>query len=449
MNLSRLVFFASGAILLSGLAFAAGLYSGASKNQVFIFARDLREAINDTYARISQGPHAPFLEPARHEGQGVTINRTSDGSLVLMSGFFDGGNEIRLVRRDGTVVANWPVSFTEIFPDTSHLSTPPADDFRVDLHGALIEPDGHVLFNFEYSGLVRLDRCGNVDWALQHPTHHSVEQAESGGYWVPGRIEGRSRQELDYEPYTDMEVAEQLLDDVILRISDSGEILTSKSVMELLLENGLVAEMTATGEVFKRSADWFGGEFVHLNKIGELKSGQAAAFPMFEAGDLVISLRDFNLVAVVDPDDWTVKWNRIGPWLRQHDPDFNDDGTITVFNNNTFHSLLEKGIPRAEMPALSEIDRVDFSDGAVERIYGNRESEEFLTIFRGKHDVTPDGGLLIVESESGRVFEVSANGKIVWEYINRYDDSRVAKVTDARLYADDYFNVSDWSCRKK
>jgi len=101
------------------------------------------------------------------------------------------------------------------------------------------------------------------------------------------------------------------------------------------------------------------------------------------------------------------------------------------------------------MPALSEINRVDFSDDSIETIYGNREGEEFLTIFRGKHSLTADGGLLIVESESGRVLEVSADGKIVWEYINRYDGSRIAKLTDARLYAGDYFNVTDWSCRKQ
>ena len=63
----------------------------------------------------------------------------------------------------------------------------------------------------------------------------------------------------------------------------------------------------------------------------------------------MISLRNYNLLFVVDPDTWKVKWYQIGPWRRQHDPEFNGDGTITVFNNNTYRLDLgpnDKGITK-------------------------------------------------------------------------------------------------------
>jgi len=55
--------------------------------------------------------------------------------------------------------------------------------------------------------------------------------------------------------------------------------------------------------------------------------------------------------------------------------------------------------------------------------------------------------VLIDESESGRVFEVNQQDAIVWEFINRYDSSRVGIVMGATRYREDYFTVRDWSCR--
>ena len=129
-----------------------------------------------------------FLQPARYPGEGVTINETDDEKLVLLSGFFDGGNEIRLIRRDGSIGNRWPLQTTELIPHVFEKEGGPATDWNVDTHGALIMPDGSVVFNFEYYGLVRLDRCGAVEWTLDRPTHHSVERAEGGGFWVPGRF---------------------------------------------------------------------------------------------------------------------------------------------------------------------------------------------------------------------------------------------------------------------
>ena len=55
------------------------------------------------------------------------------------------------------------------------------------VHGLALLDDGSIVFNFENSGLVKLDRCGSIVWTLRRMTHHSVERAESGGYWVGGR----------------------------------------------------------------------------------------------------------------------------------------------------------------------------------------------------------------------------------------------------------------------
>ncbi len=120
-----------------------------------------------------------FLEPCLYEGAGVTINRIQNPSdYVFMSGFFDGNNEMRLLRRDGKIITRWTMRFSEIFPDPDHLLHPPATDWNTYIHGACLLPDGSVVFNFEYGGLVKLDRAGNVVWTLPRETHHSLERAE-------------------------------------------------------------------------------------------------------------------------------------------------------------------------------------------------------------------------------------------------------------------------------
>ena len=361
-------------------------------------------------------------------------------------GSYDGGLELRLIRRDGTLVARWPVRFSEHFPDTSHLIKPPATDRNVDIHGALLHADGSVVFNYEYSGTVKLSRCGETIWTLAHPTHHSLESSESGGYWIPGRNYIRPGDGRSFPPFTLRADAAFYKEDLILKVTAHGEIAMQKSVPEILYRNGLEPVMTATSFDFHPGGNW-GTELVHVNKIGELSTSMANGFPYLEAGDLVLSLRGYNLVLIVDPDTWRVKWHRTGPWRRQHDPEFNADGTISIFNNNTYRmDLGPRDRAKPDTPRDSNIIKVNPATGQVEVVYGQREGEEFLTVVRGKHELVPDGSFLITEFEGGRVFEVDANRKIVWEYINRYDEDEVLEVTEARIYPSSYFTVEDWNC---
>ena len=91
----------------------------------------------------------------------------------------------------------------------------------------------------------------------------------------------------------------------------------------------------------------------------------------------MLSLRQYNLVLVVDPDDWRVKWHQTGPWRRQHHPEFNPDGTITVFNNNTYRlELGERDRSNPATPRVSNIMRVDPATGRTKVVYGERAGQK-------------------------------------------------------------------------
>jgi hypothetical protein len=452
-DLSRAVFYAMLCVTLLGLSFVLGLEAGARRTTAYHVVHGVADTVRTALKVTAEeaptlaGLHPThFLQPRRRTEAGVTINRAGDGAddLILLSGFFGGNNELRLIRRDGGDVARWPVRYRELFPRPDHLpaGSAPANDWYIDTHGAVALPDGSVVFNFEYGGLVKLDRCNRLVWAVRRRTHHSVERAGDGGFWVGGR-----RRHEGPSPFPPFDAPFE--EDTILKISEDGEVTSELSVPAILYGNGLQAVLTATGSRFRSGMSW-DRELVHVNKIAELSADLAADFPMFASGDLVLSIRELNLVMVVDPEGRTVKWWRVGPWLRQHDPEFRRGGTIVVFNNNMFDTEFGPTpfVAPPTVPRVSNIIEIDPVSDRWQVVYGGQPGEELSSVNRGKVDLTPQGGLFITEFEGGRVLETDANRHVVWEYVNQYSDTETAEISEARLYPSGYFTVRDWTCRE-
>ena len=214
-------------------SFGYGLYSATSRNWIFDFVRSVKsdvETVIDERANIAKTRPMHFLQPARSHGSGVTVNKTGMDreELVFLYGFFENSNELRLIRRNGEIVVRWIVKFSEIFPDPYHLKKPPSTDWNTDIHGAVALPDGSVVFNFEYAGLVKLDRCSDVVWTLALESHHSVELAEEGGFWVPGRNFYDDDQISPFPPFHP-----PFHDDTIMKISNDGTLISQISVPKI------------------------------------------------------------------------------------------------------------------------------------------------------------------------------------------------------------------------
>ena len=429
----KLVFILTSIIII----FIGGYIAGVMKPSYYHKAVDpIKKTFDESETRLGVRP-SHFLQPSRFEGSGVTINKTpaNQDDLILLCGFFDNGNQLRLIQRDGTVVVKWPIVFSEIFPNPDFsVPFPPTSDWNVDMHGALALPDGSVVFNFEYAGLVKLDRHNNIVWKLRRMTHHSVEKAEGGGFWVPCRRYYPPDRQSPFPPFRT-----PFWEDTIAKISDDGKILKEISVPGLFYENDLEAFLTSSGEPFEKIMSW-DLEVVHLNKVEELPESMADDFPGFKPGFLVLSLRTKNTIFVVDPDSDKIVWLKTGPYIRQHDPEFVAGGRIILFNNNTYRaSLLDVETCDITQPEVSNIMSIDPSSGKAEVLWGAGKKGKMMSAVRGKVDATPNGGLLITEFEGGRVFETDSGGNIVWEYINRYDQENVAEMTEARVYPADYF----------
>ena len=449
-QLPRRVFVVSLALVVLGGTFLGGAFAQRHDLPPLPQLRSAHETlatIGDN--EVTTHPRRHHLQPSRGQGRGVTVDEAPDDeALVLMAGFFDEENQIRMVERDGTLVRKWSLDYLEHFPDPDTRVCDFDSPLGVDTHGVHATRRGEVIFNYEYCGSVKLGPCGTVVWRVNEPTHHSLVPAEAGGYWVVGRQEWQVDEDPDRFPAVfASETDQSIQEDTILRISEDGDVLDEFSIPLLMLENGLEAVLTANGTGV-RSTEVHGAELVHANKVTELPSEIADAYPLFEAGDLAVSLRTRNLVMVVDPDTREVKWHQIGPWLRQHDPEFRPDGRLSIFNNNVYGTAYDDGRTDLATPFTTNIMAVDPVSRATAVTYGDTPGQEMLSVIRGKHQLLDADGMLITEFDAGRVLQVDADGQVVWEYVNQYDDELVGEITDAVLYPAGYFRAGWQACQQ-
>jgi hypothetical protein len=244
VDLPKVLFVVACGLLVFSYGYAVGKYR-VFPHAVITAGQESVSLLIADIGNLSGARPDNFLQKSKHKGDGVTRLSTEQtaGGLTLVTGFFDGGNELRLIRLDGSPARRWPVRYLDIFEDDSFVKPDnmrPRSNWHVDIHGAMALPDGSVVFNFDYRGTVKLDRCGKVLWRVRSMTHHSIDRSQDGTFWIPGRryIEGGSS-------YLPIRVAH--LEDTILKISPEGEILREISVPELMLKNGQAAALLAYG----------------------------------------------------------------------------------------------------------------------------------------------------------------------------------------------------------
>lgn len=365
-----------------------------------------------------------FLHKKRKEFVGVPAVTVDSARAVpgitLVASLWEGQNGFNLYDLSGNVLHRWRVSFNDIWKDTPGWPPTPIGDWDTDIHGMQLYPDGSIVFNFEYNGLVKIDRCSKVVWKLAQETHHSVEMDDAGNLWVPARKKHAER----HAQFPSLK--EGIEEDLILQVSPDGNVLRTIPLMESLLTSGLA------GLVFvARNADLSGQlvDITHLNSVDVLSSQLATRFPQFRAGDLLLSMRNLNLIAVMDPDTGRIKWWKSGSFIQQHDADFLADGTIGLFDNRG-----EAENPLDSNYRSSRLLRIDPRTGEESVMYASDARNIFFTAIRGNQQFLPGGNVLITEWVAGRVFEVTPTGDIVWQFVNTYDEDEVLQVSQALRY---------------
>ena len=379
---------------------------------------------------------------AVHDFEGVRItkpDRIAPGFTLITTYFPDKDWHagIRLIDRDGKVVHDWNLDFSAILPGRQ-----PQQDF---VHGSQLLPNGDIIFNVAFAGLVRLDRCSNLVWQNEDiDAHHSVAPAADGGFWVSGNIT-RDDNAAGLEYLKQFQILNApIYEDTFVKVSPEGEVLKEISSIDVLYRNNLQRLLTkmGRGKIAETGArKGFSGDIFHLNDIEELSPEMAAEYPLFEAGDIVVSLRQLHAVMVVDPDDLRVKWYTITATISQHDPDFIGDGWIGIFDNNL--DLTRRGTVGGGTRILA----VRPHTGEEKVLYPVGSAGPIYTDYGGKWQLLPNGNYLLTIAREGRALEVTAQGDTVWEWVTpRYGTEDIPEVLEATRYDIPAETIAGWTC---
>jgi hypothetical protein len=426
---------------IASLAFLYGFF--AQHFKLFPYEQ-LNAALGQATAPVRGGyanVATHYLNPAAYDRQGARIldKAAVQPGLTLMTSFWpdmDWKAGIKLLDINGRTVHQWKTDVNELWPgrpDTSMFAY---------IHGMYLFPNGDILFNVEQTGLFMIDSCGAVKWHLDHVTHHSVARDNDGNFWIPGSTKLTKGKPEDMEyirqfPGLSPGPGNPLYEDRLLKVSPQGELLADISLLKVLYDNDLQRYIV---KISKRKT----GDILHLNDIDVLDESMAAQYPLFAAGDLAVSLRHLHMVLVMDPNTGVVKWYSTDPWIEQHDPDFTGDGWITVFDNN--HDF-GKQADRGAMLGGSRIVAVQPHTGKIKIVYPHNKAEQFYTEAAGKLQRLDNGNLLITEAKAGRVFEITDQGELVWEWINAPNEKgQVAEVYEGSRYAISAEQVASWPC---
>ncbi|MGB7322227.1 MAG: arylsulfotransferase family protein, partial [Albidovulum sp.] len=187
-------------------------------------------------------------------------------------------------------------------------------------------------------------------------------------------------------------------------------------------------------------------DVMHLNDVEILSAADAPAFPMFNAGDILLSSRNLFQLWVLDGVTHKIKWQFSGPLIGQHDPDFHPDGTITVLDNRPRGEILSTA-DASGAPDGSRILSIDPKDSSFRVLYRSDERNTFNTPYRGKHQILENGNILITETDGGRVFEVTRDGEVVWSFVNGWDETHIGWIMDADRYPESYGQIASAACK--
>jgi len=354
--------------------------------------------------------------------------------LVLISSLWEKDGEwdpeLRLIDKKGNLVHKWRVDREGLLQGGISQRRDPT---KTTVHGSHLLQNGDIVANVSYVGMVRFDACGDVVWEVKEGNHHGMAQADDGSFWTPAVSESRKTSTPAYpDGFPGLDTP--LWMDQLLHVSENGEVIDRINVLDVLKANGLERLYVKGSRVNPRDP-------LHLNDVGFLSDSMADEYPLFESGDLLVSLRNPTLVMVFDPETKDVKWWESRYFTYQHDPDFIGDGWIGVFDNRA------DGTERGAILGGSRIVKIQPHTDSLIVPFPTSHSGHIYTGVRGRWQQLDNGNMLLADYAGGRAIEVTPDGRTVWEFIpEAVSDSTMPGVTKANHVDLTREEVSSWPC---
>lgn len=301
-----------------------------------------------------------------------------------------GEGTVHLIDMNGNEVHRW------------QMPHPPGD------YGYLL-PNGNLFYNgktppqepgeyfpawpiFKGGVMLEVDWDGSVVWQHSDPAHHhDGRRTESGGAVyltiteTPPELAARVQGGLPNTAHHG-----RMWSDRIVEVDAQGKV-----IWEWFAWQHLDPETDVITPTDLRD------EWSHANTIVPLPGG-----------DVIVSFRNISTVARIDRKTGDFVW-KLGSDLlaQQHHPTPLENGNVLIFNNGTrrrAHPLVFSSV--IEVEPLSKKLVWEYRDASAPLSF-------FSSYISGAQRL-PNGNTLICEGVTGRIFEVTPQYEIVWEYIS-------------------------------
>ena len=276
---------------------------------------------------------------------------------------------------------------------------------------AKLLPNGNLLVverkMGEMNTVREYDWEGRLVWEYKPPgpAHHDVERLSDGNTLllymepIPEEVKRKIKDPV-------RKSARLIYADVVLEVTQDKKIVWDWHMYEHLDLNQYCKTCVPS--------DW-----THTNTVQSLPENRHydAGDERFKLGNILLSPRNLSYIFIVDKETKEIVWEYSGRYsgglAGQHEPHMIEkglpgEGNIIIFDNG---APPMRSIGHAGKSYILEIDP------PTERLVWKYENgEKFYSAFRSNVQRLPNGNTLICESEGSRIFEVTREGEIVWEY---------------------------------
>jgi hypothetical protein len=329
-------------------------------------------------------------EPAPRES-GVTVHDQShawNGLNLMGSGHAPGAV---LMDMEGNVVHEWHYRFDRAWPHYPKWKKFDVAEMGFWFRVHLFE-NGDLLAMYTGLGTIKIDKESNLLWKRLDGSHHDLQVMDDGSIYVLTqaeriikRFEGRNR----------------VLDNTVVLLDADGNEVRRVSLLDAFWKSPFASALRppVTNAGIKKI------DIFHTNRLELLDGRLADRLPSFREGNILLSCRNLNALAVLDMDLEKIVWMQTGMWLQQHHATVLENGNIMLYDNQG-----DYGSSR-----ILEYDPVTLE---IAWMYRGDETNDFFSDKAGTNQRLPNGNTLITETHFGRAFEVTRDGTIVWEYVN-------------------------------
>ena len=298
------------------------------------------------------------------------------------------GETIDLIDIEGNIVHQWNLpgrlgSLAYLLPNGNLLCS-------------LLTLDGPPVRQAKGGHILEIDWNSNIIWDyIDHGQHHDFRRLSNGNTMYLGWKEMADKDAARVKGgITGMEKDGKIYEDYVREVSPDGETVWQWDASELEIENYPLAEGVARYE------------FAHANTCVELPEDQ-----------ILLNFRNLDSIAILDKKKRHFVWEkRDMMWGRPHDPHMLENGDILFFAN---------GAQDFTAPQRSNIIQFNKNTGEETWRYEAPIAWTFYSSHMGGVERLPNGNTLITESVNGRVFEVTHDAELVWDYINPNFDSPI------------------------